>query len=331
MKILVVMADDITRRRFIRPEHMQMLEKLGDVEVNPLSRQWTGAELAGHIAGADVCITGWGCPEFTEEVLENADRLRLIVHTGGSVAALTREPVYDRSVRVISGNDMYARSVAESVIAYALYALRDLGRFNRQMLQEGWRGNDFYNEGLLDRRVGLIGFGAVARHTARLLKAFGCEIWIDADHVTPEEAALFGAKKATADEIMAHCKVISLHLAKTPETYHYIDKRRLSLVSDGAVFINTARGAVVDETALAQELKTGRFKAVLDVYEQEPLPMDSPLRAMDNVLLIPHMGGPTADRYPYITQALINEIENALAGGESPYEITRDMMRRMTR
>ena len=331
MKILVAMADNITRKRFIAPEYAAMLGKMGEVEWNGLDRQWTSAELAQHLPGVEVCITGWGCPEFTEEALKNADRLRLIVHTGGSVAGYAGEAVYDRGIKVISGNEMYARSVAESVIAYALYALRDLGKFSRQMLAEGWRNDDFYNEGLLDRSVGLIGFGAVARHTARLLQAFGCEVWIDANHVTPEEAASYGAKKATTDEIMRYCKVISLHMAKTPETYHYIDARRLSLIPDGAVFINTARGAIVDEEALAKELKTGRFKAVLDVYEKEPLPMESPLRSMENVLLIPHMGGPTADRYPYIIGALIGQIENMLAGGESPYEITRETMRRMTR
>ena len=187
------------------------------------------------------------------------------------------------------------------------------------------------NEGLLDQTVGLIGFGAVARWTARLLSAFGAQIFISADHVTPDEAASYGARKATIDEIMSGCKIVSVHLARTPQTYHIIDERQLKRLQDGAVFINTARGSIVDEAALARELATGRFKAALDVYEVEPLPMDSPLRTLDNVLLMPHMGGPTMDRRPFVTRALLDELPRVLAGETSSLTITRDMMRRMTR
>lgn len=231
---------------------------------------------------------------------------------------------------MLSGNELYARSVAEGVVAYMLYALRDLGKFNRQMLAEGWRDTAFRNEGLLDQTVGLIGFGAVARHTARLLRAFGCRIRICADHVSPEEAAEYGAEKAGLDEIMSECKIISIHLARVPETYHIIDECRLAMIRDGALLINTARGSIIDENALAKELAKGRFRAVLDVYEQEPLPMDSPLRKLDNAFLIPHMAGPTADRYPFITRALIENVQKVMRGKESEMEITREMMRRMT-
>jgi len=331
VKILIVMPKGGIGRRFM-PEHVEeQLGKIAQIEWNEGESNWTQQELMQRLPGADVCITGWGSPLFDETVLSAADSLKCIAHTGGSVTTLVTEAVYERGIAVLSGNELYARSVAESVIAYALYALRDLGKYNRMLLNDGWRGDVFCNEGLQDQKVGLIGFGAVARHTAGLLRAFGCEIWIDADHVSPEEAASYGAKKATLEEILTGCKVISLHLAKVPETYHLIDAQKLALIPQGAVFINTARGSIVDEEALAKELATGRFKAVLDVYEQEPLPMESPLRGLENVLLIPHMGGPTTDRYPYIAKALADDIPRVLAGEESSLAITVDMMRRMTR
>ena len=149
-----------------------------------------------------------------------------------------------------------------------------------ELLRDGWSRPGWKNEGLLDQTVGLIGFGAVARWTARLLSAFGVKLFINADHVSPEEAASYGARKATIDEIMSGCKIVSVHLARTPQTYHIIDERRLKLLREGAIFINTARGSIVDEAALARELATGRFRAALDVYEAEPLPMDSPLRTL---------------------------------------------------
>lgn len=330
MNILVTMPRGATRDSFIPAHLADELAQLGHVEWNQGTENWTQEELAGRIGGMDVCITGWGSPEIDEKVLTRADRLRCIAHTGGSVAGYAAEAAYDRGVRVLSGNELYARSVAESVVAYALYELRDLGRYNREMLENGWHAPTFTNEGLLDQRVGLVGFGAVARYTAKLLRAFGCEIWIDADHVTQEEAASYGARKATLDEILSGCKVISIHLARVPETCHLINEERLRRIPEGALLINTARGSIIDEAALARELATGRFKAALDVYEQEPLPMESPLRHMDNVLLIPHMGGPTTDRRPFVTKELLHEIPKALRGEPSWLEITREMMRRMT-
>ena len=331
MKILITMPKEGIGRRFMPEREERELANIGEIVWNESAANWSQEELMERIGGVDVCVTGWGSPLFDERVLSCADKLRCIAHTGGSVATLVTDAVYARGIPVLSGNELYARSVAESVIAYALYELRDLGKYSRMLAEEGWRGEVFANEGLQDQKVGLIGFGAVARYTARLLGAFGCEILICADHVTPEEAASYGARKADLDEIMSTCKVISLHLAKTPETYHLISAEKIAMIPDGAIFINTARGAIVDEQALAAELKTGRFKAALDVFEQEPLPMDSPLRGLNNVLLIPHMGGPTTDRYPFIARALIDEIPKAICGENSWLEITQEMMRRMTR
>ncbi len=241
-------------------------------------------------------------------MLAGADSLKIVAHTGGTVAGLAPLPVFDRGIRVLSGNDIYAESVAESVIAYALTALRDIPKFQNELLHDGWSHPGWYNEGLLDQSVGLIGFGAVARHTVKLLKPFRNPIKVWADFLTPEDEERWGIKKVTAEEIFTTCKIISLHTALTPETFHSIDRRLLEMIPDGAVFINTARGKIIDEAALTEELKKQRFKAVLDVYEQEPLPMDSGLRGLPNVTLIPHMGGPTIDRRKAVTECLISEI-----------------------
>jgi len=164
-----------------------------------------------------------------------------------------------------------------------------------------------------------------------MLHAFGCEILINADHVSPEEAASYGAKKASLEEIFSTCKVVSLHWAKTPETYHQINERLMSLLHPDSLLINTARGAIIDEPVMARMLQEGRFRAVLDVYENEPLPMNSPLRGLDNALLIPHMGGPTIDRRPFVTAALLDCLPAALAGKPTMLDISLDAMRRMTR
>lgn len=319
------------RDSFIPPRLCQRLEAETDVRWNELDRNYTPEELAAALGEAQVCITGWGNSRFTEEILKNAPNLRVIAHTGGTVASLVDEAVYQRGIRVLSGNEIYAQSVAEGVICYILASLRDIPKFAGMVQREGWSQPGWYNEGLLGQRVGLVGFGAVARYTAQMLRAFQVELLICSGHLTDEEAAQYGGRKATMEEIFSSCKVVSLHMAATPKTYHQVDERMLALLQDGALLVNTARGSVVDEAALARALKSGRFKAILDVYEQEPLPLSSPLRGMENAILIPHMGGPTIDRRPVVTSSLLDETLRILSqGGLSWLEIDQKTALHMT-
>lgn len=331
MKILVTIPQGEIRDSFLPDWVRTQLEGLGEIEWNPGDHNLSEDELAQAIKNADACITGWENAKFTEKVIAQAPRLRVIAHTGGTVASIVGEEVYDRGIKVLSGNELYAQSVAEGVLCYILTMLRKIPQFTNEMQTLGWVQNGWYNEGLMGQKVGLIGFGATARNTAELLRPFNCDLMICADHVSAEEAARYGARKATIDEIFSTCKVVSLHWALTPETYHQIDERRMRLLRPDALLVNTARGAIIDEEALARLLREKRFRAVLDVFEIEPLPMDSPLRGLDNVLLIPHMGGPTIDRRPFITQALLREIPQAMRGESSWLEIGREAMRRMTR
>lgn len=331
MNILIAMPAGPIRDSFLPPSVAKKFEALGSVTWNESTRHWTEEELAGHLPGMDVCVTGWSEPCIDATALARADRLRVLAHTGGSVANYASEALYDRGIAVLSGNELYAQSVAEGVIAYTLYMLRDMGRFSRDIQDKGWVQDGWRNEGLLGRKVGLIGFGAVARYTAELLRFFHVELLISSGHLTEDEAARYGGRKASMEEILSTCDIISVHLAKTPATHHIIDREKLALIRPGALFVNTARGNVVDEAALAEALAAGRFRAALDVYETEPLPMDSGLRHLDNVLLMPHMGGPTLDRRPLVSAALADAIPHALAGESTPLDISRETMRRMTR
>ncbi len=330
MKILVAMPKGDVFSTFFPQYILDELNEMGEVTFNETGRNFTREELADALTGVDVCITGWGAVKFTEEVLKKADKLRLIAHTGGTVQPLYTDALYDRGIHVMSGNECYAESVGEGVIAYILAAQRRLVRFANEMNDQGWHGGDSYNEGLFDKSIGLIGFGATARHTARLLKVFRPKLYINADHVSAEEAAQYGAQKATKEQIFSECDIVSLHTAATPQTYHEINEELLNRMKDGALLVNTARGSVIDEAALAKVLAKGNIRAVLDVYEKEPLPMNSPLRGLQNALLIPHMAGPTVDRRAHITHRLLTEIPNVLAGKTSELTITRERAQWMT-
>jgi len=331
MNILVTMPDDGIRETFIPQEVRRQLERLGNVVWNQSCEQFSEQELKARLKDAEVCLTGWGCPLMDAQILEHASGLKLIAHTGGSVAALVSDAVYDKGIKVISGNELYAESVAEGVIGYALASLRELPHFDREMKEGRWKPESASNEGLLDQTLGLVGFGMVARSLVRMLAPF--RVRVKAYSRPEDEPALraHGVQPASLEEVFTTCKIISLHLPRLPQTHHMIDARLLAMIPPGAILINTARGSVIDEAALVRELQTGRFKAVLDVYEEEPLPEDSGLRKLDNAILIPHMAGPTVDRRKFVTLHLMEDIERFYAGEPMKYEISRQYATGMTR
>lgn len=316
---------------FITPEIVKTLESMGEVIWNTSTEQLSSTELKHKLKDVDVCVTGWGCPRFEKSVLEGAQKLQLIAHTGGSVAPIVSDCLYDRGIKIISGNELYAESVAEGTLAYILSSLRNIPHYTEDMKNGGWRTTGFYNEGILDQSIGLVGFGMVAKYLVKMLAPFRNKIKVYDPHVRTDILAGYGVESASLEEIFSTCKIISLHAPKIPETYHLVNKQLLEMIPDGTILVNTARGSVVDENALIEELYKNRFKAVLDVYEVEPLPLDSALRKLDNVILIPHMAGPTLDRRKHVTMALIDDIKRFLRGERLKYEISREYAITMTR
>ena len=147
MKLLVTAPQGVIRESFLPKQVRDRLESVAEVEYNTLSRNWTPEELRDRLHGVDVALTGWGTTLFDETVLAGADRLRLIAHTGGSVTPVMSDAAYDRGIRVISGNEMYAESVAESVIAYALTALRKIPDYLERTRKRGGLGRTAGSDG----------------------------------------------------------------------------------------------------------------------------------------------------------------------------------------
>lgn len=327
----MTLPEGVTRETFIPQDVRLKLERMGSVLWNSSHEQFSVEELKNRLRGVAVCLTGWGCAMLDEQALEHAADLKLIAHTGGSVAPLVSEDVFARGIKVISGNELYAESVAEGVLGYVLASLRELPHYDREMRAGRWRPESFYNEGLLDQTLGLVGFGMVARSLVRLLAPFRVKVKVFAKPEDAPALKAYGVQAASLEEVFTTCKIISLHVPQVPDTYHMVNDKLLAMIPPGAILVNTARGSVIDETALIRELRTGRFKAVLDVYEKEPLPKDSELRQLDNTVLIPHMAGPTIDRRKFVTLSLMEDIERFYAGQPLKYEISQQYAVSMTR
>lgn len=330
-QIALLIPKSALRDTFLPPDVMAALVELGDIHSNPLERQYTPEEMADALEGADISISGWGCPVIGEVALRKADRLRLVAHTGGTVAPIVSPELYARGIHVISGNKLYAESVAEGALAYMLAGLRRIPFYGQVVQDGGWSEVSSPFEGLLDQTVGLVGFGAIARCLTPMLAPFRTKVLGYDPFVDAEAFTACGVEKVdTLEEILSRSKITSLHMPRTKATYHMITRDMLDRMPDGALLVNTARGSVVDEDMLAEVLKTGRIRAVLDVYESEPLPAGSLLRGLDNVLLMPHMGGPTMDRRPRVTMALIEDMRRMLAGQPLVHEIHQAYAMSMT-
>lgn len=330
MNILVTLPVGHVRDTFIPDDVAEKIESLGNVTWNESNEQFSADELKEKIRYADICITGWSCRRLDRDILEGAERLKLVAHTGASAAPITSDFLYQKGVKVISGNWVFAESVAEGTIAYMLCSLRELPHYSNELQKGHWKKEDYFNEGLLDQEIGLVGFGAIAKYLVRMLEPFRPRLKVYDPYISDETCIEYGVKRTTLQDIFMNSKIISIHAPQTSSTYHMIDKNLIRLIKDGALLVNTARGSIIDEDALADELQKKRFKAILDVYEFEPLPADSKLIGLPNVILIPHMGGVTIDRRKVVTLELIEDIKRFLNGENLKYEISEKYAANMT-
>ena len=320
IKILVSIPDGEVRDSFFSEELRERLERLGGVEWNANTEQYGEEELAEKLRGVDICISGWGNTPFYEKTLKYADKLKLIAHIGGSVRPMVGDAAFERGIRVCSGNRVFAESVAEGVLTYMLCSLRKIGEYEARMAVGEWPSL-IGTRGLLGRSVGLVGYGMIAEYLVKFLKPFGCRIMVSSRHISAEELAEAGIEAAAAEEIFRTCDIVSLHSSLTARTKHSIGADLLNSMKDGALLVNTARGALIDEEALVSVLQERPVWAALDVFETEPLPMDSPLRECERVLLMPHAAGPTADRRYVVTSHVLDDIGRFLNGEPLDCEI----------
>ena len=328
MKAFVTLPRNTTFDTFFTPENIALAELLGEIVWNETDRHLTPEEIAARIGDCDTYITGWGSPRLDKTILDAAPNLRLLTHLCGTVVPFVSDEMWERGIRVLSGNRFFAESVAEGTLAYILAALRDIPGYSRRLHDtRQWRKNTDYNQGLAGKRIGIISYGAIARHLVRILSVFRVKLFVyDIAPLPAEDVARYHLTQATLEEIFSTCDIVTVHTPLFDATRHLIGRDLLSLLGEGTLFVNTSRGAVIDQAALEDELATGRFRAVLDVYEQEPPAQDCPLYDLPNVLMMPHMGGPTIDLRAFITETLLRESHGFLhENAPTPSEITRRM------
>jgi D-3-phosphoglycerate dehydrogenase len=229
-----------------------------------------------------------GDDQVTERVVARAGRLKVISKWGTGIDSIDLEACARRGIAVANTPDAFSLPVADTVLGYTLAFLRRLPWLDREMKGGAWRKSG--GTTLAECTFGIVGVGRIGRQVARRVAAFGGRLLgNDIVPIPPEVLGETGLESTGLEELLASSDVVSLNCDLNPTSRGLLDARRLALMKPTAVLINTARGPVVEEGALIEALTSGRLGgAALDVFEEEPLPADSPLRRLDNVLLAPH-------------------------------------------
>lgn len=316
MKALVAINQDKTFDTFFTKSNIEFAKSLGEIVWLDTAKESID-DLKEKIKDCDTYITCWGSPALTPDILECAPKLKLLTHLGSTVAPVVCDEVYERGIKVISGFDYFSKSTAEGAVAYMLAAMRDIPFYNDRLKEKRiWREIDDYTDSVIYKKVGLVGYGGVGRYVAKMLSTFDVDMKVSARRELPEEdKKLFGFTECSMEEIFETCDIISIHLAYNNSTHHMINDTLLSKIKPGALLVNTARGAVIDEEAMIKHLEKGDFNAALDVYSQEPINMDNPMLSLPNVLMLPHQAGVTVNLRAVLTHDLLKESVDFIDNG----------------
>jgi D-3-phosphoglycerate dehydrogenase len=267
-----------------------------------------GNELAARCRDAEIVINIRSSARFTDDVLASCPKLRMISIWGTGTDNIDLASAARRGIAVTNTPGVSAPSIAEHTIALMLAAARSIPRLDAEVRRGAWPRGSMMQ--LTAKTIGIIGLGAIGQRTARLAAGLGMRVICWTMH--PRD---LGFEMVPLDRLLRESDVVSLHLRLSDQTRGFIGRTQLAMMKPGALLINTARGPIVDEQALAEALSSGRLRgAGLDVFDTEPLPKDHPLTKLDNVVLSPHCAGITPEVLEAGLAMALDNVEAFVAG-----------------
>jgi phosphoglycerate dehydrogenase-like enzyme len=271
----------------------------------------TPAETDEQLPTAEVVVTG----PFPDDRLADAERLWWIQAVSAGVDHFDRDALSEAGVVLTNASGVHAEPIGEQVLGYMLVFERNIQKGMRQQARGVWE--NYGGRELRDETVGIVGLGAIGGRVAELADAFGMEVL--GTKRTPEDAPDAVDEAFAPDglyEVLSRSDYVVVACPLTDETKGLIGGEELRTMPSSSVLVNVARGEVVDEEALTEALQQGRIRgAALDVFEEEPLPADSPLWDLSNAVVTPHMAGSTPHYYDRCADLFVENYERFVAGG----------------
>lgn len=281
--------------------------------IPPVQERLSEQELLGYIGDIDGVICG--DDRFTEAVFQRATRLRVVCKWGTGIDSIDREAAQRRGIPVYNTPNAFTQPVADSVLCYILCFARQQPWMTQDMRAGIWRKRPSFSLG--ECTLGIIGVGNIGKAVAHRAKAFGMRLLGNDPAAMPDVFLKeTGITMVGKDALLGESDFVSLNCDLNPTSFHLISSREFALMKPTACLINTARGPIIDEPALIAALQSCRIAgAGLDVFEEEPLPLDSPLRSMDNCLLAPHNSNSSPAAWRRVHENTIKKLIEGLQAG----------------
>jgi phosphoglycerate dehydrogenase-like enzyme len=268
-------------------------------------------KLAKALDGFDIIIAMRERTKFSKDLIGRLPKLRMIALTGGRTWTTDFEALNARGIPMChTAGEKSGAATAEIALGLLLGAARFMNRGDAVIRKGGFQGGVPSGDVLDGKTLGIMGLGKIGSRMARYGEALGMQIVAWSANLTEEKAKAAGARLVDKTTLLSQSDAISLHLVLSERTRGIIGAQDLAKMKTGAILINTSRGPLVDEAALLDRLRTGKLIAGLDVFAEEPLPADHPLRSMPNTMLTPHLGYGAREVY---AQFYRESIENVLA------------------
>ena len=255
-------------------------------------------------------------PLLDRAVIQALEQCRCIVRLGIGYENVDLDAATEQGIPVCNVPTYCIDDVADHALALLMAGVRHIARQDRWIRAGRWdRTGARPARRMTGCTMGFVAFGRIARALAERVRGFGMTLLAYDPYLDSETIAGHGAQKVELDELLSRADFVSIHCPLTDETHHLLGARQFGLMKEGVFVVNTSRGPVIDEAALVEALSSGRvWAAGLDVFEQEPLPIDSPLRAFDNVIFTPHVGANSEDSVADLYRTGIQIAKDVYAG-----------------
>lgn len=249
---------------------------------------------------------------FPRSLLDKLPALKLLVTSGLRNAAIDIAACAERGI-VVAGTESLGYPTAELTWGLILGFMRHIPQEDRNVRLGAWQRT--VGIGVRGKTLGVIGLGRLGSQVAAVGRTFGMEVLAWSQNLTAEACAAAGVTLAAKDELLRRADIVTIHLVLSPRTTGLIGAREFALMKPTALLVNTSRGPIVEEAALVQALQTRRIAgAALDVFDTEPLPLDHPLRRMENTVVTPHLGYVIEENYRGFFEGAVENIRNWLDG-----------------
>ncbi len=310
MKVLITATNYDT----LCQDGLRMLKDFGcEVELSAYDRPYTQTELMEVVGDVDACIASM--EPWNEASMSAAPGLKVIARFGTGYDTVDLDAAKRHGIQVTNCPGVNAPAVAEHAAALLLALVREIPRLDRTTRAGGWERTMFHE--LSGRTVGIVGLGNIGKKIARIMSGFDVRLTAYNRTFRKEEAEALGVELVSLDELWSQSDYISLSIASNQDTFHMVNRESISKMKDGVLLVNAARGALVDEMAVYEALKSCRMGGfAADVLEQEPFDREHPLMKLPNFICTPHASGQTYENYKNTGLMTAKAVIDVLSGKE---------------